>query len=130
MPAMPWKSFAAPESDREYTAMVSYLPLNRFRALPKFLRYTRQIQRQLASSDGLVGYSMDANIVGKEFWTLSVWEDAQALRRFVHRNPHDEIMRDLLPDMGRTEFVRWQTKGSSVPLDWRGAKDRVRELQM
>ncbi len=72
--------------------MVSFLPLEEFRAIPKFVRYTRQIQRQLAGSEGLIGYSMDANVVGKEFWTSSVWEDAQALRRFVHRTPHDEIM--------------------------------------
>jgi len=58
---------------------------------------------------------MDANIAGKEFWTLSVWEDAEALRRFVHRSPHDEVMRDLLPDMGQTEFVRWKASGSSIP---------------
>ena len=129
MPALPWKSFAAPKSDREYTAMVSYLPLNKFRALPKFLRYTRQIQRQLAASEGLVGYSMDAKVFGKEFWTLSVWEDAQALRRFVHRTPHDEVMRDLLADMGKTEFVQWKASGSSLPLDWGAAKERVRERQ-
>jgi Domain of unknown function (DUF3291) len=129
MPALPWKSFAAPESDREYTAMVSYLPLNKLRALPKFMKYTFQVRRQLAGSEGLIGYSMDANVLGKEFWTLSVWEDAEALRRFVHRNPHDEVTRDLLPDMGRTEFVRWQASGSSVPLDWEAAKERVRERQ-
>jgi hypothetical protein len=129
MPALPWKSFAAPESDREYTAMVSYLPVNKFRALPTFLRYTRQIQRQLAASEGLVGYSMNAHVFGKEFWTLSVWEGAEALRHFVHRSPHDETMTDLLPDMGRTAFVRWQAKGSSVPLDWSAAKERVRSRQ-
>ena len=127
MPALPWKAFAAPESDKEYTALVSFLPLNKFGALPRFVRYTFQTRRQLAVSEGLIGYSMDANILGKEFWTLSVWEDAQALRRFVHRTPHEEIMRDLLPDMGQTEFVRWQAKGSSIPLDWGAAKERVRE---
>jgi hypothetical protein len=120
---------SSPDSDREYTALVSYLPLNKFRALPRFLRYTRQIQRQLAASEGLVGYSMDANVAGKEFWTLSVWEDAQALRSFVHRTPHDEVMRDLLVDMGQTEFVRWQARGSSVPPGWSAAKERVGERQ-
>jgi quinol monooxygenase YgiN len=129
MPALPWKSFASPESDREYTALVSYLPLNKFRAVPKFLRYTRQIQRQLAASEGLVGYSMDANVVGKEFWTLSVWEDAEALRRFVQNTPHDKVMEDLLPDMAQTEFVRWEAKGSSVPPDWGAAKERIRGRQ-
>jgi heme-degrading monooxygenase HmoA len=129
MPALPWKSFASPESDREYTTLVSYLPLNKFRALPKFIRYTRQIQRQLAGSEGLIGYSMDANIVGKEFWTLSVWKDAEALRQFVRRTPHDEIMRDLLADMGQMEFVRWKASGSSIPPDWGAAKERVRARQ-
>ena len=127
MPALPWKSFASPKSDREYTALVSLLPLNRFGALPRFVRYTLQIRRQLAASEGLIGYSLDANIPGKEFWTLSVWEDAEALRRFVHRTPHGGIMGDLLPDMGQTEFVRWQVKGSSVPLGWGAAKGRVLE---
>lgn len=129
MPALPWKSFASPASDREYTAIVSYLPLNKFRALPKFIRYARQIQRQLAASEGLIGYSMDANIAGKQFWTLSVWEDAEALRRFVHRTPHDEVMRDLLADMGQTEFVRWKASGSSIPPDWGAAKERIRETK-
>jgi hypothetical protein len=129
MPALPWKSFVSPESDKEYTAMVTFLPLNKFRAIPKFMRYTRQIQRQLAGSEGLIGYSMDANVVGKQFWTLSVWEDPQALRRFVHRTPHDEVMRDLLPEMGQTEFVQWKAKGSSVPPDWGAAKERVRARQ-
>jgi hypothetical protein len=72
---------------------------------------------------------MEANILAKEFWTLSVWEDAEALRRFVRRDPHDGVMRDLLADMGRTEFVRWKAKGSSVPPDWGAAKRRVRERQ-
>ena len=93
------------------------------------MKYTRQIQRQLAGSEGLVGYSMDANVISKEFWTLSVWEDTEALRRFVHRTPHDEVMRDLLADMGKTEFVRWKARGSSIPLDWGAAKERVRERQ-
>ena len=109
--------------------MVSYLPLNKFRALPKFMRYTRQIQRQLADSERLVGYSMDASIVGKEFWTLSVWEDAEALRSFVHHTPHDKVMIDLLPDMGQTEFVQWKARGTTIPPDWRAAKERVRERQ-
>jgi hypothetical protein len=109
VPALPWKSFAAPESGKEYTAMLSYLPLNKFRALPKFMRYTYQIRRQLADSGGLVGYSMDADVPRKEFWTLSVWEDDEALRSFVQNMPHGRVMTDLLPDMGQTRFFtsRW-----------------------
>lgn len=73
VPALPWKSLAAPESGRGYLAMLSYLPLNKWRALPKFMKgYTAQIRRQLVDSEGLVGYSLDANVPARKFWTLSV----------------------------------------------------------
>ena len=75
MPALPWKSFAPPENDREYSALLTYLPLKRWRAIPKFMRYTSQIQRQLADSEGLIGYALDAKVLSRDFWTLSVWEE-------------------------------------------------------
>ncbi len=127
MPALPWKSFAAPETDREYHAMLSYLPLNKWRTMPKFFRYTRQIQRQLANSEGLIGYSLDANVLGRTFWTLSVWEDEESLWRFVPRIPHSRAMTNLLRDMGQTEFFHWKVDGSSVPPDWEEAKRHMRE---
>lgn len=127
MPKLPWKSFAVPESDREYLALLSYLPLNTFRAMPKFFRYTVQIRRQLADSGGLLGYSLDTNVPGREFWTLSVWEDGESLMRFVERNPHGRVMTDLMPHMGQTEFIRWKVDGASVPPDWEEAKRRMRE---
>ena len=127
MPALPWKSFGLPEGDGEYRAMLSYLPLNKWRALPKFMRYTYQIRRQLADSEGLIGYSLDANVPGREFWTLSVWQDEESLRRFVQRTPHSRVMMDLLSDMGQTEFFHWDVDGSSIPPNWEEAKRRMRE---
>ena len=115
VPALPWKSFAAPESDREYTALLSYLPLNKWRAIPKFMRYTYRIRRQLATSEGLIGYSLDANVQSREFWTLSVWEDEESLRRFAQRTPHGRVMTDLLSDMGQTLFFPFRVDDSSIP---------------
>jgi hypothetical protein len=127
VPASPWKSFAAPDNAREYLALLSYLPLNKWRALPKFMRYTLQIRRQLAESEGLIGYSMDANVPSRRFWTLSVWEDEESLMRFVGRNPHGRVMTDLIPHMGQTQFVQWQVSGSEVPLNWEEAKNRMHD---
>ena len=127
MPTAPWRSFVTPEGDREYLALLSYLPLNKWRAMPRFLRYSSQIRGQLSDSEGLIGYSLDANILSRKFWTLSVWEDEQSLQRFVQRPPHDRVMTDLLPDMGQTEFFYWEVNGSSVPPDWEEAKQRMRE---
>jgi nitrite reductase/ring-hydroxylating ferredoxin subunit len=127
VPALPWKSFAAPESDREYPALLSHLPLTTYRAMPKFFRFVSGIRRQLADSEGLIGYSLDAHPLAKEFWTLSVWEDREYLWRFVQRMPHSRAMTDMLPHMGETRFFHFEVAGSSVPPDWQETKRRMRE---
>ncbi len=106
---------------------VVVLPLSTFRAMPKFFRYTAQIRRQLDDTEGLIGYSLEANVLSRKFWTLSVWEDGESLWRFVGRNPHSQVMRDLLPHMGQTEFFHFEVDGSSVPPDWEETKRRMRE---
>jgi nitrite reductase/ring-hydroxylating ferredoxin subunit len=129
VPALPWKSFTTPESDREYPALLSHLPLATFRAMPKFFRFVFAIQRQLAESEGLIGYSLDAHPLAKEFWTLSVWKDRDSLWRFVHRLPHSQAMQDLLPRMGETGFFHFEVRGSAVPPDWHETKRRMRERE-
>jgi nitrite reductase/ring-hydroxylating ferredoxin subunit len=129
VPALPWKSFITPESEREYPALLSHLPLATFRAMPKFFRFVFAIQRQLAESEGLIGYSLDAHPLAKEFWTLSVWEDRDSLWRFVHKLPHSRAMQDLLPHMGETGFFHFEVAGSSVPPNWQETKRRMQERE-
>ena len=129
MPALPWKSFTTPEDDREYPALLSHLPLASFRVMPKFFKFVFAIQRQLAESEGLIGYSLDAHPLAKEFWTLSVWQDRDSLWRFVHKLPHSRAMQDLLPHMGETGFFHFEVTGSSVPPDWQETKRRMRERE-
>jgi nitrite reductase/ring-hydroxylating ferredoxin subunit len=127
VPALPWTSFTEAEGDKEYPALLSRLPLATFRAMPKFFRFVFGIRRQLAEAEGLIGYSLDAHPLAKEFWTLSVWEDRDSLWSFVQNMPHSRAMRDLLPHMGQTEFFHFEVDGASVPPDWQETKRRMRE---
>jgi hypothetical protein len=104
------------EPERSYTALVSYLPLKSFRKLPQFLWYVVQIQGQLKRSPGLVGYTLQARIFRKVFFTLSVWDSETALRAFVQQAPHVLIMGKLAGHMAKTEFQQWSVKGSELPL--------------
>jgi hypothetical protein len=122
-----WKSFAPAAGDREYLALLSYLPLNKYRAIPKFIKYTAEIERQLSESRGLIGYSLQAQVLSLRFWTLSVWEDEQALMEFVVRTPHGPVMQSMLPHMGQTRFTRWIIKGEALPPSWSEAKKRMAE---
>jgi heme-degrading monooxygenase HmoA len=119
-----WTSFVKPQPAKEYLAVLSYLPLSSFWALPQFLYYSRSIQKQLKSARGLVGYSLLAHVLAKRFWTLSVWENEVALAEFVHKMPHSEAMTVLHRSMGGTEFVRWKILGASVPPTWQEAMER------
>lgn len=120
-----WKSLAPADSEREYFALLSYLPLKRYRAVPKFLRYTLQIEGQLRSSRGLLGYSLQAQLMSRRFWTLSVWEDEGAMMEFVYKLPHSEVMTKLAPEMEQAKFTRWQIQGDDLPPDWNEAKKRM-----
>jgi quinol monooxygenase YgiN len=124
MPASPWRTFGSPEPERDYVALLSYLPLKSYWRVPVFFFYTMQVMRQLASADGVLGYSVLARPLSKRFWTLSAWKDEAALHAFVQHPPHVRIMTALTPHMGETKFVRWMIKGSELPLSWDDALNR------
>ena len=125
MPQTPWKSVIAPQPGRPYLALISYLPLRRYRAMPKFFRFTTETMRQPSSSHGLIGYSLDARLLARKFWTLSVWENQQTLSDFVRSLPHARIMQDLAPHLGKTQFAQWQVSAAEIPLDWTSARSRL-----
>lgn len=120
-----WKMIEAADEHREYLVLLSYLPLKRYLKLPAFLRYTLQIERQLKTANGLIGYSLQAELLKKRFWTLSVWLDEQSLMNFVLKIPHDEVMKSLAGHMDQTKFTRWKLNGWELPPDWADAKRRM-----
>lgn len=122
---IPWKSFAAPRDDKEYVALLSFLPLKRYRKIPKFAGLTMETIGQLAKSHGLIGYSLGAELLRKRFWTLSAWEDQQALMDFVEQIPHSRIMQELAPHMGKTQFARWTVRASEIPIPWARALEHL-----
>jgi hypothetical protein len=124
---LPWKALAPVDQSREYLALLTYLPLRKYGKLPLFIRFTLQIMRQLSVSPGAIGYSMRAKVLGRNFWTLSVWENERALMDFVTKIPHGGVMQGLAPHLGTTRFTRWKITGSALPLPWDDAVRR--ELQ-
>jgi hypothetical protein len=126
----PWQSYSRATPERDYVALLSYLPLNSAWHVPRLVLYSTRIRRQLRVSSGLIGYSLRARITSKQFWTLSVWEDAADLQAFVVGPPHVAIMKAMAPFMGATRFVRWNVKGSELPLRWDDALRRDQNQAM
>ena len=101
MPTIPWKAYLSVKPDEEYLALLSYLPLARLRQVPQFLRHSSDIQTQLDHAVGLIGYSLRAQLFRRHFWTLSVWEDDNALMDFVRTTPHAKVMENLKGTWGK-----------------------------
>jgi hypothetical protein len=125
MPALPWVQVGEPEADATYVVMASRLPLRAYARIPSFIRATSRIRRQLATAEGLVGYSLDAKLMTKTFWTLSAWRDQQALDSFARAEPHRSLVTAIRPHMNPTTFVTWTTTGSDIPVKWDTARQQV-----
>lgn len=124
VPDLPWTSSRTADPDGEYLVLLTYLPLRRFRTLPAFFRLILAIQRQLAGTAGLVGYTLRGRPFSRRFWTLSVWDSEDALKGFVVAQPHRDTIRKLRGKMGETSFTRWPVSGSDLPPTWRAALKR------
>jgi quinol monooxygenase YgiN len=125
MPASPWRTFGAPEPNGNFVVLLSYFPLKSYWRMPSLFRYTAQVEKQLASAQGLLGYSVLARPLTKRFWTLSAWKNVDALQAFVQHPPHVRLMAALAPHMDKTKFVRWTVKGCDLPLRWDKALRRL-----
>jgi hypothetical protein len=124
MAELPWYAHSSAVPERDYVALLSYLPLRNSWRIPWLLLYSVRIRRQLRATSGLIGYSLRAQLAAKRFWTLSVWEDEAALQGFVAAPPHVAVMKALVPHMGATRFTRWTVKGFDLPPEWNDALKR------
>jgi hypothetical protein len=125
MPAIPWRSPTKALPDRDYLVMASRLPLLSRRTVPRFMRLTLSVVRQLGRTNGVVGYSLLAQPLKGTFWTLSAWNDQSDLDAFVRTMPHLGVMGKLRPHMGPTKFVTWTVSGSALPVTWDDAIERL-----
>jgi quinol monooxygenase YgiN len=125
MPDLPWTSRGDMEPGHTYLVMASHLPLARLTATIRFFRAVAAIRKQLRSADGLVGYTLRARPLSRNYWTLSVWSDRAALQQFMRTAPHVGVMGSLRPFMRPTKFVQWEITATDGQPGWADALDRL-----
>ncbi len=125
MPASRWKSMGPLDPDEEYLVLASSIPTRHLSSTWRMFRGARLVRRQLAETDGVVGFSLLARPLRKQYATLSVWTGEGALAAFTTRSPHAELMADLAGEMATTRFERWTVDGSAGPPSWAEALRRL-----
>lgn len=121
----PWKKLQTLEPDREYYVFASSIPPRSYGSTWRLFRGSQAVRRQLDTTSGLVGYSLLARPLQKQYATLSVWDDEGSLRAFARDAPHQELMTELSPAMGSTKFVAWTISGSDGRPSWQEALQRL-----
>jgi len=109
---LPWTTRAEMQPGTEYLVMASHLPLRRITGTARFFQAVSAIRKQLAGADGLVGYTLRAKPLARDYWTLSVWRDETSLRAFMRTPPHAGLMSSLRPLMGPTKFITWNIRAA------------------
>jgi hypothetical protein len=121
----PWKSIKALEPDREYVVLASSIPPLSRSSTRRLFNGASAVRKQLASTEGVVGFSLLARPLRKQYATLSIWVDEGALTAFSDTSPHRDLMTGLSPEMGPTKFVRWTISGSDGRPSWSEALRRL-----
>jgi quinol monooxygenase YgiN len=125
MPDIPWTATRELEPGREYLVMASHLPLRNITSTLRFFRAVGAIRKQLRTAPGLIGYTLRAKPLARDYWTVSVWTDLSALQTFMRTPPHLGVMDSLKPHMGPTKFVQWNITAADGLPGWSGALERL-----
>ena len=125
MPALPWISVGEPDPNADLVVMASRLPLRSHGDIPRFLWQTWLVHRQLARSPGLIGYSLDAHLIAKTFWTVSAWQSRRDLGSFEGTNPHAAAKDALRHAMMPSTFVMWRSRPEDLPITWPEVRGRL-----
>jgi quinol monooxygenase YgiN len=125
MPDIPWTAAGQLEPGREYVVMASHLPLRSVTSTLRFFRAVAAVHKQLRSAHGLIGYTLRAKPLARDYWTLSVWTDRAALHAFMRTPPHLGVMSSLKPCMRPTKFVQWNITAADGQPSWNEALERL-----
>ena len=110
-----WRTAGELDAGSEYVVLASSIPPRSRRSTWRLFRGASATKGQLAGTAGLVGYSLLARPLAKQYATLSVWRDEAALAEFVASPPHAQLMSSLAAEMdGRfmSAFVRARKPGA------------------
>lgn len=121
----PWKSMGPMQPDRSYVVLASSIPPRRRSSTRALFAGAGAVRKQLANTEGVLGFSLLARPFRRQYATLSVWEDEAALANFARSEPHAQLMVDLGPDMAPTTFARWTMSGGDGRPSWRDALTRL-----
>lgn len=125
MPALGWKSLNSAAPDAQAYIMASHFEVRSVPGSFRFLLKSLQAWRQVQGTPGVLGAALIAHPLQRVFFTLSAWEDRDALYRYAKTEPHRSIMPRMREVMRTSTFTFWTAPAAELPVSWVDAKQRI-----
>lgn len=102
---------------------ITRLRVGSLRDFPLFLRHAMRTIGQATTAEGAAAVStrFEAGLV---VWTMTVWDDAEAMRRYRNSGAHQIAMRLLSDICSEASYVHWE-QPAAAPPDWGMAHRRL-----
>ncbi len=125
MPTLPWTAgSAAPVPTTDSIVMASRFRVLRHRDVLPFFVDALRVFALARRSPGIVGVTLSARPLRKEFWTLSQWADQTALEAMVRSEPHASVMVRQRAVMAESVFCTW-TAPADTPPTWADVRRKM-----
>ncbi|CAL9282448.1 MULTISPECIES: DUF3291 domain-containing protein [unclassified Streptomyces] len=127
MPTLPWTTPHPVPAHAPAVVMASRFEVRSLADVPRFFLKSLAAWRQVNSAPGVYGASLVARPLKRTFYTLSAWQDRDAVYAYARAEPHRGIMKDLRSTMRGSTFTFWETTTDALPLSWDEAHRRLAE---
>ncbi len=92
-----------------------------------FWENVMKVDAALPQQQGYLGHSIRRVILGNEGWTMTVWDNEQNLKNFVHSEIHQAAIANGIDAVVKGRFARIIVKRSDVPISWGKAEKILKE---
>ncbi len=92
-----------------------------------FWRQTINVVNSLDSQMGYLGHRVRRDLGGNEGWTMTVWENDDAIEKFITSASHTQAIRMGIPGVKEARFVRVSISKDSLPMSWDEAEKAMNE---
>jgi hypothetical protein len=107
--------------------MASRFEVRTLKDVPRFFLRSLAAWKQVRSAPGAYGASLIAQPARRVFYTLSAWQDRDALYAYARTEPHRGIMTSLRSTMRASTFTFWEVDTTGLPITWDDARRRLTE---
>jgi hypothetical protein len=125
MPSTHWTVSGSAEPGRACVVLATRFTLTHRLRMGNVVSATRRLWSGFAAVDGLVGYSLRADLTRGRLSTLSGWRDEAALAAFVEGEQHSAVVAATRRWMRTSSFARWEASAAEVPPRWHEANRRL-----